>query len=89
MVQTRDGAMWFGTTDGISRFDASAGGGTSAWTTYTTEDGLASNRASWIRGLFQARDGTLWAGHGSRFSPTDVPSQISRFDGQTFTNLTN
>ncbi len=70
IAQTRDGAMWFGTGAGISRFDPStqlpsttlrAGG--PAWKTYTTEDSLASNDAL-TRGnnLFEARDGTLWAG---------------------------
>ncbi|MBN1485583.1 MAG: hypothetical protein JXA37_12775 [Chloroflexia bacterium] len=32
-----DGALWFGTDGGVSRFD-----GTS-WTTYTTADGLANH----------------------------------------------
>ena len=36
-IQDSDGTYWFGTSDGVSKFD-----GTS-WTTYTTSDGLVSN----------------------------------------------
>ena len=57
IAQTRDGAMWFGTGAGITRYDGQG------WKTYTTEDSLASNSASTSgNNLFEARDGTLWAG---------------------------
>ena len=87
MVQTRDGAMWFGTVNGLSRFDPVKGEGEEAWTTYTTADGLASDRVSWYKGLYQARDGTLWAGFGSLTDSTDAWSGISRFDGQAWTTV--
>ncbi len=85
IVQTRDGAMWFGTTNGISRFEPAKGEGQAAWTTYTVADGLASNRSWSFRGLYQARDGTLWAGSFS--DSTGAPSGISRFDGQTWATV--
>ncbi len=80
MIQTQDGAMWFGTYGrGISRFD-----GTS-WTTYTAGDGLASDRI-WWRGLVQAQDGSLWAaGDREDANGGQEASGVSRFDGATWT----
>jgi ligand-binding sensor domain-containing protein len=48
-----DGALWFGTWGGVSRFDGKH------WTTYTTADGLADN-AVWT--IAVAPDGALWFG---------------------------
>ena len=49
----RDGALWFGTEGGVSRFDGES------WTTYTTEDGLASND---VWSIAMTPDGALWFG---------------------------
>jgi ligand-binding sensor domain-containing protein len=60
-----DGALWFGTRGGVSRFD----GGT--WTTYTTDDGLADN---YVTSIAVAPDGALWFGTFggvSRYLPPD------------------
>jgi ligand-binding sensor domain-containing protein/Cdc6-like AAA superfamily ATPase len=50
--QTRDGALWFGSMQGLNRYDG-------AWETYTTTDGLAHNE---ITAIFQDQDGVLWVG---------------------------
>ena len=80
ILQTRDGAMWFGTNGGgISRFDPEKSGQEpDGWTTYNTADGLPTN---WLHGdaLLQARDGTLWAGFGSQ-GLDGTQGGISRFD---------
>jgi ligand-binding sensor domain-containing protein len=61
-----DGALWFGTQyGGVSRFDGAR------WTTYTTKDGLASNR---VLSIAVAPDGALWFGTEggvSRYLPPD------------------
>jgi len=44
IFQDRKGAMWFRTTDGVSRYDGKS------WKTYTTKDGLAINN---LRAIFQ------------------------------------
>lgn len=49
---TRDGAVWAGTVNaGLTKF---SGG---RFTTFTVEDGLASNT---IQGILEATDGTMW-----------------------------
>jgi ligand-binding sensor domain-containing protein len=53
---TPDGALWFNTVNGVSRFDGQTR------TTYTTADGLPHNS---VTVLTVAPDGTLWAGTGS------------------------
>ena len=87
IIQTRDGAMWFGTRGGgISRLDGKT------WTTYTTAEGLATNSIFW-RGLLQARDGTLWAGFWnpgymhSVYSAGKQMGGISKYDGKTWTTV--
>lgn len=49
------GNMWFGTTDGITRYDGAR------FQTFTTENGLASNIVGLI---FEDRQGMLWFGDG-------------------------
>jgi sugar lactone lactonase YvrE len=48
-----DGALWFGTGAGVSRFDGPT------WITYTTDDGLADND---VRSIAVSPDGALWFG---------------------------
>jgi ligand-binding sensor domain-containing protein len=59
-----DGAVWFGTERGASRFDGKT------WITYTVADGLASNM---VRAIAFARDDAVWFatdGGISRYRPT-------------------
>ena len=71
VVQARDGAMWFATRGGISRYDGQA------WQTFSEENGLPGNNFS---GLFEAENGTLWAtgGFGFRGQPGN---RIARLAG--------
>jgi hypothetical protein len=48
-----EGALWFGTRGGVSRFDGQN------WTTYTTEEGLASNS---VHAIAVDGEGALWFG---------------------------
>jgi len=60
-----DGALWFGTQKGISRFEGDA------WITYTTDDGLADND---VQSIAVVPDGALWfatSGGVSRYLPPD------------------
>ena len=53
VFQAADGAMWFGTADGVSRFDGQQ------FTTLTREQGLPEGR---ITSIVQATDGAMWFG---------------------------
>ena len=53
MAQDRDGAMWFGVTDGAVRYDGVK------WTPYTPADGLPGAP---VNCLYGARDGSVYAG---------------------------
>ena len=70
VYEDRDGHIWFATNAGAQRYDRCT------WTTYTTEDGLASNNVGVV---VQTRDGSMWFG-------TDAG--VSRFDGQTWRTYT-
>ena len=61
VAQTADGYLWFGTQEGLARFDGAH------FTTYTrhTAHGLAS---SFIQALAAGRDGSLWIGTDSGLS---------------------
>jgi ligand-binding sensor domain-containing protein len=48
-----NGALWFGTSGGVSRFDGRG------WTAYTTADGLTHD---WVASITRAPDGALWFG---------------------------
>lgn len=74
-----DGALWFGTVRGISRFDPVATG--EAWTTYTVADGLAGDD---VRTVVMAADGRMWVSSEGRCWGSDG---VSYFDGETWSTL--
>lgn len=53
ITQDRRGALWVGTTGGMSRFEDEM------FTNYTTEQGLSHN---YVREVYEDADGTLWIG---------------------------
>ena len=66
VLQTDDGTLWVATTNGLGRYDGSA------WTRFTTDDGLPANM---VYTLFLDANGELWAG-------TDAGA--ARFTGEAF-----
>ena len=58
VVQTPDGAMWFATLGGVSRYDGRS------WKKYGVEDGLPGNA---VQDLVAGLDGALWAAVGRGF----------------------
>ena len=57
IVQDQEGFLWFGTEDGLNRFDGYS------FQVYKNIPGdTTSLLSSWIRCLFVGRDGTLWIG---------------------------
>ena len=72
IFQTPDGAMWFSTSEGLSRRSVSAIG-KETWKTWTTEDGLsrdcvipsvsALNMDSYRTNAIATEDGTIWLGY--------------------------
>ena len=77
VVQTPDGAMWFATLGGVSRYDGHV------WQKYGVEDGLPSNI---ILDLVAAPDGALWAalGHGFGGQRQQV---LAYFSGRKWTGV--
>ena len=53
IAEDSTGAMWFGTFDGVRRYDSIT------WTAYTSKDGLVEGR---VNALLTARDGSVYAG---------------------------
>ena len=53
LAEGKDGNMWFGTTEGVRRYDGMA------WTTYTSEDGLYGSQ---VNTLCVTRNGDMYAG---------------------------
>lgn len=62
ILEAKDGALWFGTSSGVSRFDGKN------WRTYTVRHGLADNN---IHGLLEDRTGAIWAATHSGVSRLD------------------
>jgi len=56
------GNKWFGTSEGISRFDGTD------WTTYTTDDGLVCN---FVNSIAIDSDGNIWFGTNHGVSSLD------------------
>ena len=53
MTEAKDGAMWFRTRKGVTRYDGLR------WRSFTTQDGMLDNQ---VRVLFGSRDGSIYAG---------------------------
>ncbi len=73
-----DGALWFGTAGGASRFDGNT------WTTYTSADGLPHNH---VNAMAAAGNGAMWfasMGEYSHGGGYRGPGVISRFDGSAW-----
>ncbi|MBI1928147.1 hypothetical protein HYR99_28365 [Candidatus Poribacteria bacterium] len=62
ILQAEDGTIWFGTWEGVSRYDGKN------WTTYTEQNGLAGNT---VRALLQDRAGAIWVGTNGGVSRYD------------------
>jgi diguanylate cyclase (GGDEF)-like protein len=79
MTQTADGYLWFGTQEGLTRFDGAH------FTSYTRHNapGLAS---SFIQSLTAGRDGSLWIGTDSGL--THYEPARGAGPGGVFTTLT-
>ncbi|MBT5832637.1 MAG: SpoIIE family protein phosphatase, partial [Candidatus Latescibacteria bacterium] len=69
VTQTSDGAMWFATINGISRYDGQN------WKTFTTQDGLPANM---VRDLVVESNGVIWAAMSGRFLG-DVKQAVARY----------
>lgn len=67
VTATSNGHVWIGTDHGASEFDGQA------WVTYTTSDGLGSNR---INAILEASNGNIWF---AEFNG------VTMFDGDEFT----
>ena len=78
ILQDHRGNFWFGTDNGVSRFDPpSTPGQAGHWTTFNTHNGLVYNT---VRTIIQDRDGTLWFG--------TYGGGVSRFDGTQWQSFT-
>ncbi|MFC1714943.1 two-component regulator propeller domain-containing protein [Candidatus Poribacteria bacterium] len=71
-----DGVMWFGTWDGVSRYDGKG------FMNLTTEDGLVGKR---VNAIHRDPDGVMWFGTGHLWGSRNG---VSRYDGNEFINFT-
>ncbi len=69
VTQTPDGAMWFSTFDGISRYDGRN------WQTFSTQDGLPGNM---VWDLVAEPNGVIWAAMSGGFVG-DAKQAIARY----------
>ena len=79
ILQDREGALWFATGGGVSRYDGRT------WTNFTTRDGLVNNR---VKAMLQDRDGVLWFGTFSgvsRYDPATPRHEAPLRSGQAST----
>ncbi len=67
IFEDSQGALWFGTADGITRYDGDN------FQTFTTEDGLSRNTTGLI---FEDRQGMLWFGDGMLANALNRPKFI-------------
>ena len=79
IAQTKDGYLWFGTQEGLTRFDGVH------FVSYTRHNapGLASSN---IQALAASRDGSLWVGTDSGLShyiPAAMPGETGTFTALT------
>jgi len=72
IFQDGRGILWFGGTEGLTRFDRK----TNIWQTYTRADGLPDNE---ITAIAEDGDRTLWIATGR--------GGVARFDGECFQSL--
>ena len=77
VVQTPDGAMWFATLGGVSRYDGRS------WKKYGVEDGLPGNV---VRDLVAAPDGALWAAVGRGFD-RQTRQGLAYFSGEEWRGI--
>ncbi len=62
LLQDKEGAIWVGTSGGVSRFDGVS------WKTYTIKNGLADNR---VYAILQDKEGAIWFGTSGGVSRFD------------------
>ena len=79
IFQDREGHLWFGTKDGVSRYEPSTRSGDikGTFTTFTAQDGLGYDQ---VMSIFQDREGNLWFGTEG--------GGVSRYDGDVLTTFT-
>jgi len=72
-----DDVMWFGTQDGVSRYDGEK------FVNLTTKDGLPN---SWVNAIYGAPDGMMWFATGDWWGGFN--GAVSRYDGREFIHFT-
>ena len=59
IIQDKEGSIWFGTGNGVSRFEGNS------WQTYTQQNSLAGNP---VNAIIQDQEGAIWFGTGNGVS---------------------
>ncbi len=83
LMQDKDGLIWFGTDDGVSRYDPreSHEKGSSLFTNFTIADGLSGPS---VNSIVQDANGRIW--FGTRYG---VKGDLCYYDGKSFTQVSN